>query len=230
MTVFRYIKNVGKIKRLEKRVPHNLNESQKNRRFEICNLLLRRHAKEPFLNRIITCDEKWILHDNKEFSKANLHPGKVMMTVWWSMAGIIHYNFLQQGMSITSETYCDQLDMVNKKLTEKKWTLMDKKGPILLHDNARPHVARLTKEKLNQLKYEVLPHPPYSPDLSPTDYHFFPILDKFLKNKKALTRDAIMNVFEEFLRSRTPDFYFNGIENLINRWQKCLDSNGGYFY
>lgn len=230
MTVFKRIKDVGKIKRLEKRVVHNLNESQRNRRLEVCGSLLERHSAEPFLSRLITCDEKWILHDNKDFSKANLYPGKIMMTVWWCMAGIVHYHFLQRGVSITAESYCRQLDTVNKRLTENKWKWFNKKCPILLHDNARPHVARLTLAKLDQLKYEVLPHPPYSPDLSPTDYHFFPNLDKFLKNKRLLTREAITKAFEEFLRSRTPEFYFNGIEALVSRWQKCLESNGEYFY
>ena len=43
---------------------------------------------------------------------------------------------------------------------------------MLLHGNVRPHVAQQTEEKLNELKIETVPHPPYSPDLSPTDYHF----------------------------------------------------------
>ena len=43
-------------------------------------------------------------------------------------------------------------------------------GPVL-HDNAQPLIAQPTLPKLNELGYEVLSHPPYSPDLSPTDYH-----------------------------------------------------------
>ena len=45
------------------------------------------------------------------------------------------------------------------------------KGGVLLHDNARPHTA----ETLRKLKFKVMAHPPYSPDLSPTDYHLFGI-------------------------------------------------------
>ncbi|KAG5321354.1 MOS1T transposase, partial [Pseudoatta argentina] len=44
---------------------------------------------------------------------------------------------------------------------------------ILLHDNARPHVAKPVKTYLKTHKWEVLPHPPYSPDIAPSDYHLF---------------------------------------------------------
>ncbi|GBP12118.1 NADPH:adrenodoxin oxidoreductase, mitochondrial [Eumeta japonica] len=44
---------------------------------------------------------------------------------------------------------------------------------ILQHDNARPHVAKVVKIYLETLKWEVLPHPLYSPDVAPLDYHLF---------------------------------------------------------
>ena len=44
---------------------------------------------------------------------------------------------------------------------------------ILLHDNAQPHVARMTLQKLTDLGCENLPHPPYFLNLSPTDNNFF---------------------------------------------------------
>ncbi|KAG5319810.1 MOS1T transposase, partial [Pseudoatta argentina] len=42
-----------------------------------------------------------------------------------------------------------------------------------LHDNARPHVAKVVKKYLKTLKWDVLPHPPYSPDIAPSDYWLF---------------------------------------------------------
>uniref|UniRef100_A0A0K8S533 Histone-lysine N-methyltransferase SETMAR n=1 Tax=Lygus hesperus TaxID=30085 RepID=A0A0K8S533_LYGHE len=42
----------------------------------------------------------------------------------------------------------------------------------LLHDNAQPHVARGTTKLLEQFGWDVSTHPPYSPDLAPSDYHF----------------------------------------------------------
>ena len=41
------------------------------------------------------------------------------------------------------------------------------------HDNARPHVSYQTKDAIRRLGFECLPHPPYSPDLAPSDYWLF---------------------------------------------------------
>ena len=62
---------------------------------------------EPFLDLTVTCDEKWILYKNqwkpdkwldweeasKAFPKSNFHQKMFMVTVWWSAADLIHYNF-----------------------------------------------------------------------------------------------------------------------------------------
>ena len=43
----------------------------------------------------------------------------------------------------------------------------------LLHDNARPHITKVVKIYLEMLKWDVLPHPSYSPDIAPSDYWLF---------------------------------------------------------
>ena len=85
--------------------------------------------------------------------------------------------------------------------------LVNRRGPILLHNNARPHVARKTMQKLTDLGYETLPHPPFPPDLSPTDYHFFKHLAAFLSNKTFSSNVEIESVFKRFLAPNPKDFY-----------------------
>ncbi|VDM85396.1 unnamed protein product, partial [Strongylus vulgaris] len=106
-----------------------------------------------------------------------------MVTVWWNSTGVLHHEFMKTGESINTDTYCHQIDKMHQKLVRANPAVVNRKGPILLHDNARPHVSRKTLQKLNDLGYEILPHPAYSPDLSPTDYHIFKHLNNFIKGR-----------------------------------------------
>ncbi|KFM80306.1 Mariner Mos1 transposase, partial [Stegodyphus mimosarum] len=56
-------------------------------------------------------------------------------------------------------------------------------GFLSHHDNARPHIPRCVQDVLQQNKVEILPHPPYSPDLAPRDFWLFPELKKPLRGK-----------------------------------------------
>jgi hypothetical protein len=55
------------------------------------------------------------------------------------------------------------------------------KGVLFLHDNAPAHRALATQKKLAYLGFQCLHHPPYSADLTPSDYQLFPELKKQLK-------------------------------------------------
>ena len=106
-----------------------------------------------------------------------------MVTDWWWNAHLIHYSSLNPSKTIISEKYAQQINEIHPKVQPLHLTLVNRIGPILLHDNARPHVTQSMLQKLNELGYKVLPHLPYSPDLSPTDYHFFKHLDNFLSGR-----------------------------------------------
>ena len=88
-----------------------------------------------------------------------------MVTVCWSAARLIHYSFLNPGETITPEKYAQQIDEMHWKL-QRLQPVVNRMGPVLLHDNTQPHVVQATLQKLNELGYKVLPHPLYSPDLT----------------------------------------------------------------
>ncbi|KAJ0182513.1 hypothetical protein K1T71_001882 [Dendrolimus kikuchii] len=75
-TVLIHLKQIGKVKKLERWVPHELSAANRQTRFDYCVILLNRHNNEGILNRIITCDEKWIMYDNRKRSSQWLNPGE----------------------------------------------------------------------------------------------------------------------------------------------------------
>jgi histone-lysine N-methyltransferase SETMAR len=83
-------------------------------------------------------------------------------------------------------------------------------------------------QKIKELNWEILDHPPYSPELASSDYHLFRSLKNHLNNKKferfEEVNDAILAYFESKLRS----FCKAGIEKLVTRWGTVIASNGNY--
>ncbi|KAK6725707.1 hypothetical protein RB195_004181 [Necator americanus] len=99
----------------------------------------------------------------------------------------------------------------------------------LLHDKGRPYFAKKTSQKILELGWEVLPHPPYSADSTPSGYHLFRSLQHHLKEKRYDDRDHLENDLRAFFVSKSPEFYAKGICDLVRRWQKVADVDGDYF-
>ena len=238
--VVSHLKQTGKVKKLDKWVPRGLTANQKNHHFEVSSSLILHNNNKPFLDQTVTCNGKWILYNSlwqsaqwlareaapKHFPKPNLHQKKVIVTVWWSAAHLIHSSFLNPGETITSEKHAQQTDEMHWKLQRLQPVLVNIMGPVL-RDNAWPQVWQTVLQKFNELGYKVSPHPPYSPELSPTTYHF-----KHLKNflqRKCLQSQEAENAFHEFIESWSMDFYAAEINKPISSWKKCVGCNGSYF-
>ena len=91
------------------------------------------------------CTEKKL----KALSKAKLAPKKVMVTVRWSAASLIHYRFLNPSETTTSEKYAQQIDEMHQKRQYLQPALINRKGPIVPHDNTWPHIIQSVLQKLN---------------------------------------------------------------------------------
>uniref|UniRef100_A0A914HU04 Histone-lysine N-methyltransferase SETMAR n=1 Tax=Globodera rostochiensis TaxID=31243 RepID=A0A914HU04_GLORO len=75
----------------------------------------------------------------------------------------------------------------------------------------------MTKIALQELGWEVLPHPPYSPDVTPSDYHLFSSLSNALSGVTLENAAALQNWVDEFFASKPPIFFKRGIEKLPGR-------------
>ena len=64
---------------------------------------------------------------------------------------------------------------------EKRPELVHRKGAIFHHVGATPHTSLATRQKILRLGWKVKLHPPYDPDLAPSDYYLFPSFAELLE-------------------------------------------------
>jgi histone-lysine N-methyltransferase SETMAR len=100
-------------------------------------------------------------------------------------------------------------------------------GVLLLHDNARPHSVAATVNLLNSWGWEILPHPPYIPDLAPADFHLFPKMKKHLRSQRFHSNEDVQMKSRNGYVPRTHFFVYEGLDKLIYRC-KCLNRLGEY--
>lgn len=227
-------------------VPRLLTVDQKRNRVttsEVGLAMIKRNPKE-FLRRFVTGDETWIHHytpETKEQSKQWISPGecapkkaktvpsagKVMATVFWDERGVIFVDYLEKGRTITGLYYADLLGRLDTELKEKRPHLAKKKV-LFHHDNAPAHSSHVATAKLVELGYEVLPHPPYSPDLAPCDFFLFPNFKKWLGGQRFASNEEVIAATEAYFAEFDKSYFSEGLKKLEHRWAKCIDLKGDY--
>jgi histone-lysine N-methyltransferase SETMAR len=227
-------------------VPRQLKPEQQATRMitSLENLQRYNDGGEAMLARLVTGDETWVHHYQPETKRASMQwkhldsptptkfrvlpsAGKVMATVFWDMKGVLLIEFQERGRSVTAASYCSLLERLKTAIRNKRKGLLTQ-GVILLHDNARPHTAHLTVEAIDNLGLEVLPHPPYSPDLAPSDYHLFGPMKKMLGGRRFTSDIEVQIAVRTWLAKQPASFFADGIQKLVSRWDKCLNVRGRY--
>ncbi|GFV06996.1 mariner Mos1 transposase [Trichonephila clavipes] len=175
------LKVMGMIQKQGNWVPYELKPRDVERRLFACEQPLSRQIRKGFLHRIVTGEEKWVRYDNHKrrkswgylghastlTAKPNIHGSKVMLSIGW--LGVVYYELLKPTETIPGDRYRTQLMRLSRALKDNE--RHDK--VILQHDTARSHVGKVVKTYLETLKWEVLPHPPYSSDVALSYYHLF---------------------------------------------------------
>jgi [histone H3]-lysine36 N-dimethyltransferase SETMAR len=192
----------------------------------------------------VTGDEKWIYFDNpkrkrswtdigasaKHTSKQNIHGRKVLLCIWWDQKGILFYELLQPGETITALLYKQLLTKLNDEIILKRPECANRHDKIiLLHDNARPHIAKSIKDIIKELNWEELAHPPYSPDIAPSDYHLFRSMAHGLSDQKFKTYLDVKIWLDDWILSKEAQFYYDGLHALPIKWHNVIVNNGNYF-
>ena len=228
-------------------VPKQLTDLHKTQRMGSALTFLQCYWEEgdKFLDRIVTGDKTWVQFMNAETKqqskqwmhthspnkpkkfKQTLSNRKMMATIFWDCKGILLTEFMTPGTTITSEVYCEMLHKLRRSIQNKWWGMLSK-GVVLLHDNPRPHTTARTNALIKLFNWEVFDHPPYIPDLAPSDYHLFSKMKAWLANQHFHTNEELMDGIKTWLHNLAARFFDEGLQKLVPRYDKCLNVDGNY--
>jgi len=93
-----------------------------------------------------------------------------------------------------------------------------------MHDNAPAHTYAVAMSAAAECGYELLPHPPYSSDLAPSDFCLFPLLKEHLSGTHFSSDNDVTAFVEVFIGNM--NFHKTGIQKLQKRWKKCIEVAG----
>ena len=153
--------------------------------------------------------------------------GKVPVSICWDQDGILLTDYLPKGQTINAEYYSSLLVQLEDALKDKRRGKATKVF-LFLHDNAPAHRALATQKKLAYLGFVCLDHPPYSPDLAPSDYHLFPGLKKQLKGRHFSSDAKVIAAAETWLDGQLPGFFLSGLQKLEQWAKKCIEVREEY--
>jgi len=101
-------------------------------------------------------------------------------------------------------------------------------GPLILHDNARLHLGKAVTDLLSKYEWELLPHAPYSPDMSPSDFDLFPKLKEPMRGHRFSSLEEVSAAVTRAIRELNKSGTLNGIQNLSKRWDVVIEKQGDY--
>lgn len=139
------------------------------------------HHSGPRNSKVCLLLAKWYWHSSGTLMGPCLSIIRIME--WWS---IVH------GVA--------QCLMRSSAICGKHRCMLSKEG-VFHHDNAWPHMAAAIIEMVQKLKFELLLHPVYSPDLILFDYHTFWLVIHVLHRHKFANDKGVMDAFHKWLHA-----------------------------
>ena len=237
-TLHTFLRQLGVRRLCSRFVPKFLTAEMMQRRFDCCNenISIFDEEGERMLSNIVTMDETPLSLYNPESRRESTEwkfPGEeatrklratsshrkaLMLTTFWDAQGLVLMDFTDG--SCNSSYYIEVMNKARKirrkPRNNKLW---------LLQDNAPSHSSFASQDAIAASGFSLLPHPPYSPDLAPSDFYLFRHLKKHLKGNNYGDITELKNEVEQFLIQQPSDFYRKGFDQLVQRWRKCIVAN-----
>ena len=143
---------------------------------------------------------------------------KVVIAVLGDIDGVILVDVMARGETINLDKYIKTL----QKLKQHYQRMQPNRNPgdmLIQHNNAHPHTSLWTQEAIAKCGWTMLPHPPYSPDLAPSDFHLFGQLKDALYGTRFEDDENVIHAVRTWLREQETSRYREGMCALVMRWR-----------
>jgi hypothetical protein len=237
-TVHRHLtQSLGFVVKHLRWIPHNLTATPQVQRVTLANELLLELCliKDRGWKFSITLDESWfyLVTDHEQIwlrpeetpperAKHTIQDRKIMVTIAWNPLGFHLIQSLPKGCSFNADYYRDNILAALTPLHPGP----DGRQLVLHADNARSHTARKCRTFCAENGLQLAPHPPYSPDLAPSDFFLFGYVKAKLQGMEFLSDQELLEAIREVVSGIASDTLNAVFEEWMERLEWVSKNNG----
>ena len=243
-TIYRHLsKNLEYKFRPIQHTPHSMDANQQQKRVAIAKRLLPlvEAAALNAFEYFYTGDESWFFYENQKkyiwvpkcedppiFPKRDMLDKKIMICIFWNPNDILILDATNRGEAICAQSFKEHILIPMTNTAQFLQSQMDHKQFTIHMDNAPAHRAKVVTEFLKDTGIAVAPHPPFSPDLAPSDFYLFGKLKSQLGFMEFSSKDEIIQwIRAQFLSIDKQELEAAFLE-WIYRLRACIRYNGQY--
>ena len=151
----------------------------------------------------------------------------MMVTVFCDSVGEMLVEFMSKGATINLHVYINTSKKLNARIRRVR-SALEMSKVLLQHDNTRPHTSLKTCEVIRSFGWTTISHPPYSPDLAPSDFHLFEPLKESVSGRHFSSDEKVKSAVGKWLKTQPVEFYNKEICVLVKRREKVVLKAGDY--
>jgi histone-lysine N-methyltransferase SETMAR len=220
-----------------------LTTSQKVKRVSMAKSMLKTLEKQAASNYhfLWTGDESWMFYeyhhqtmwatsweDVDEIERSSHYQRKTMITAFFNGTGEYFLNILPRGMSMDTRYFAQEILGGLEPVCYPEDRNPHQRKIIVHFDNAPIHNTKIVMEQLQHSGFKKMDHPPYSPDLAPSDFFLFGYLKEQLKGRSFSEEEELLSALSELMSEIPPDMILRVFEDWDRRLRLCLQRKGEY--